>query len=91
MLKAAIVAFVLVFAPLNAARAQDTLTVEAVNGSDPTLCAEKDNVYLKLHSGDVRRFTIEAQHPAYIGTIVQDRWAPDFTSCDMSKDPSFKF
>ena len=39
----------------------------------------------------MRRFTIEAQHPAYIGTIVQDRWAPDFTNCDMSKDPSFKF
>ena len=26
-----------------------------------------------------------------MGTIVVDRWAPDFTHCDMSKDPSFKF
>jgi hypothetical protein len=73
------------------AQSTDSLTVEAVSGSEPTLCAEKDNVYLKLHSGDVRRFTVEAVHPAYIGTVVVDRWAPDFTSCDMSKDPSFPF
>jgi hypothetical protein len=26
-----------------------------------------------------------------VGTVVIDRWAPDFTSCDMSKDPSFPF
>jgi hypothetical protein len=73
------------------AQSTDSVTVDVVNGSEPTLCAEKDNVYLKLHSGDVRRFTVEAVHPAYIGTVVVDRWAPDFTSCDMSKDPSFQF
>ena len=39
----------------------------------------------------MRRFTIEATHPAYMGTIVKDRWAPDFTHCDMSNDPAFKF
>jgi hypothetical protein len=76
---------------LGAAKAADALAVEAVNGSEPTLCAEKDNVYLKLHSGEARRFTVEAVHPSYIGTIVVDRWAPDFTNCDMSSDPSFKF
>ena len=69
----------------------DALTVDAVNASEPTLCAEKDNVYLKLQSAAVRRFTVEAAHPAYIGTIVADRWAPDFTNCDMSKDPVFRF
>ena len=63
----------------------------SVNASEPTLCAEKDNVYLKLQSGEARRFTVEAVHPAYMGTIVVDRWAPDFTNCDMSKDPAFKF
>jgi hypothetical protein len=26
-----------------------------------------------------------------MGTIVADRWAPDFTNCDMSNDPSYKF
>jgi hypothetical protein len=39
---------------------------------------------VKLQSPEVRRFTVEAVHPAYIGTIVADRWAPDFTNCDMS-------
>ena len=73
------------------ARAADALAVDVVNGSEPTLCAETDNVYLKLQSAEARRFTIEAVHPAYVGTIVKDQWAPDFTNCDMSNDPSFKF
>jgi hypothetical protein len=75
----------------NAAYSGDALAVEAINASEPTLCAEKDNVYVKLQSAAVRRFTVEAVHPAYIGTIVTDRWAPDFTHCDMSSDPVFKF
>jgi hypothetical protein len=73
------------------ARAADALAVDVINASEPTLCAEKDNVYLKLQSGEARRFTVEAAHPAYMGTIVKDRWAPDFTHCDMSNDPAFKF
>jgi membrane-bound inhibitor of C-type lysozyme len=73
-----------------AARAADQLAVEVINESEPTLCAEKDNVYLKLQSQETRRFTVEAVHPAYAGTIVVDRFAPDFTNCDMSNDPVFK-
>src|SRR5881394_576589 len=73
------------------ARAADSLAVDVINASEPTLCAEKDNVYLKLQSAAARRFTVEAAHPAYVGTIVKDQWAPDFASCDMSSDPSFKF
>ncbi len=73
------------------AGAADTLAVDVVNASEPTLCAEKDNVYLKLQSAQTRRFTIEAVHPAYIGSIVVDRWAPDFIQCDMAGDPAFKF
>jgi len=69
----------------------DGLDVEVINASEPTLCAEKDNVYLKLISSETRRFTVEARHPAYIGTIVVDRWAPDFTDCDMSNDPVHTF
>jgi hypothetical protein len=76
---------------LDAAGAADALAVDVINASEPTLCAEKDNVYLKLQSREARRFTVEAAHPAYIGSIVVDRWAPDFTSCDMSNDPAFKF
>jgi len=73
-----------------AARAADALAVDVTNESEPTLCAEKDNVYLKLQSAEARRFTVEAVHPAYAGTIVVDRFAPDFTKCDMSNDPVFK-
>ena len=75
----------------TAAPATDLLAVDAINASEPTLCAEKDNVYVKLQSAEARRFTVEAAHPAYIGTIVADRWAPDFTHCDMSNDPVFRF
>ena len=77
-----------------AAQPQDAkgpLAVAVRNSSEPTLCAEKDNVYLKLESAAARSFVIEAVHPAYIGTIVVDRWAPDFTNCDMSNDPVFNF
>ncbi|MCZ7659601.1 MAG: hypothetical protein M5U07_17865 [Xanthobacteraceae bacterium] len=72
------------------AQAADELAVSVVNGSEPTLCAEVDNVHLKLVSGEVRRFTVEAEHPAHVGTIVVDRWAPDFRNCDMSDDPVHK-
>jgi len=83
--------FALALLGAPAAHAADALAVDVVNASEPTLCAEKDNVYLKLQSGEARRFTVTAAHPAYIGTIMQDRWAPDFIHCDMSNDPSFKF
>ena len=69
----------------------DDLAVDVVNATVPTLCAEKDNVTLKLLSADVRRFTIEAVHPAFMGTIVVDSAAPDLHNCDLSGDPAFKF
>jgi hypothetical protein len=69
-------------------RAADAVAVNVDNASTPTLCAETDNVYLKLASSAVRRFTVEAVHPAYAGTIVADRTAPDFRHCDMSADPA---
>jgi hypothetical protein len=83
--------FLALLAAGEAACAGDALAVDVINASEPTLCAEKDNVYLKLQSTEARRFTIEVVHPAYAGTIVTDRWAPDFTHCDMSSDPAFKF
>ena len=77
--------------PPTAAKSAEPLAVDVINASEPTLCAEKDNVYLKLQSAEARRFTVEAVHPAYVGTILVDRWAPDFTNCDMSNDPVFHF
>ena len=82
---------VLLLLGASSARAADALSVDVINASTPTLCAETDNVYLKLQSAETRRFTVEAAHPAYVGAIVKDQWAPDFTGCDMSSDPSFKF
>jgi hypothetical protein len=81
----------LLFALTGTTRAADALAVEIVNASEPTLCAEKDNVYLKMQSAEARRFTVEAVHPAYAGTILMDRFAPDFAKCDMTNDPVFKF
>jgi hypothetical protein len=72
------------------ASAPDDLAVDIVNASTPTLCAETDNVYLKLVSAEARRFTIEAVHPAYMGTIVVEHAAPDFRHCDMAGDPVFR-
>jgi hypothetical protein len=79
----------LVFAPASATE-ERSMNVDIVNESEPTLCAEKDNIYLKLVAPGVRRFAIEAVHPAYMGTIVADRAAPDFRNCDMSGDPVHK-
>ena len=74
---------------VRAALAADEHSVRVSNRSEPVLCAEKDNVDVRLASDRVRSFRVQAVHPAYIGSIVSDRWAPDFTSCDMSSDPSF--
>jgi hypothetical protein len=68
--------------------AADDVVVDVQNASEPTLCAEKDNVYLKLASPEVRQFKIEAVHPNYIGTIVVDRSAFDLHNCpDLAAAP----
>jgi hypothetical protein len=64
----------------------DEIAVDVVNASEPTLCAETDNVYLKLVSGEARGLTIEAVHPAYAGTITVDNAAPDFRNCALAPD-----
>lgn len=65
--------------------------VEIVNASTPTRCAEEDNVYIKLQGERVRQFRIEARHPAYIGSIVTDRWDPDFANCNMPAAAAYPF
>lgn len=66
-------------------------TVDFVNDSQPTRCAEEDNVYVKLAGPDISAFRIRAEHPPYVAEITTDLTAPDFTACDMSNDPSFTF
>jgi len=60
--------------------------VQAINKSEPTLCAEHDNVQIDLKSADVRHFSIEAHHPAYIATITKERAAFDLTHCTFRQD-----
>ena len=83
----AAIAFALVTATSLAAA--DEIATEAVNHTTPTLCAESDNVDIRLSSSSVRRFRITAVHPPYIGALAVDRTEPDFTGCDMSSDPVF--
>ena len=40
---------------VSAAHAADDLAVDVQNASEPTLCAEKDNVYPKLTAPEVRQ------------------------------------
>jgi len=86
MRRVSLCALALLFA--TATQAADDLAVDVQNASEPTLCAEKDNIYLKLASPDVRGFKIEAVHPNYIGTIVVDRSAFDLHNCpDLAAAP----
>src|SRR3954465_11239087 len=68
-------------APLPFAASAADLAVEVTNASEQVACAEKDNVTINLASPEVRRFRIEAVHPAYAGALRDDRFAPDFTAC----------
>ena len=74
--------------PPRRAQSPEPLAVEVTNASEPVLCAEKDNVTLNLASKDVRRFRIEAAHPAYIGTIQRDSFEADWTGCTAPGDPN---
>jgi len=65
----------------------EPLAVEVTNASEPVLCAEKDNVTINFASKDVRRFRIEAAHPAYIGTLQRDSFEADWTGCTAPGDP----
>jgi hypothetical protein len=59
------------------------LAVEVTNASTSEACAEKDNVIVNFASANVRRFRIEAAHPAYIGSVGADRREANWTDCDI--------
>lgn len=77
--------------PFASALAQpdEELQVRVENHSVPELCAEKDNIELDLISQRVRRMRVQAVHPSYINMIGSDRWAPEWSHCDLSHDPKF--
>ena len=87
-LRAFVIPLSLVCSALPALATGD-VAVEVKNESEPVLCAEKDNVTIKAISPEVRRFQIEAAHPAYIAGLLRDNWDADWTACDMKGDPSF--
>ncbi|MEI7444461.1 MAG: hypothetical protein WCK28_06185, partial [Burkholderiales bacterium] len=66
-------------------------TVEFIDASHPTRCAEEDNVHVPIRGEGIASFRIAAEHPPYVASIVEDSTAPDFTDCDMSNDPVFRF
>jgi hypothetical protein len=61
-----------------------------LNRSEPVLCAEKDNIDIRMAHEAVRSFRVQAIHPAYIGGLVADNFAADWTNCDFTADPAFK-
>ncbi len=75
-------------AAATAQNAAEELAVDVGNHSEPVLCAEKDNIYLSFRTPALRSLRIQAVHPAYIGALVADRSAPDWTSCDIPITPS---
>ncbi len=79
------------FASAAGAATLDGLAVDVTNTSEPVLCAEKDNVAINFASPEIKHFQIEAVHPAYMGSLRQDRWEPDWTACeDISEETSTK-
>jgi len=79
------------FASATGAATLDGLAVTVTNTSEPVLCAEKDNVAINFAAPEVKHFQIEAVHPAYMGSLRQDRWEPDWTPCeDISEETSAK-
>lgn len=63
------------------------VTVEVTNASEAESCAEKDNVTIYFTAPAVRRFRIEAAHPAYISGVHDERREPDWTDCDIEPPP----
>ena len=74
-------------APSLHAQPAKEVAVDVTNTSEPVLCAEKDNVTVNLASRDVRRFSIEAVHPAYMGSLQRDNFEADWTGCTAPDDP----
>lgn len=74
----------------------EPMTVDVVNASYPTRCAEEDNVYVKLYGDGLRSLRIEARNPVYMKDVKVDSYGPDFSGCNFDgnshpTDPKFTF
>lgn len=81
----------IVLAVTTCSGATQPVPVNAIDASEPTQCAETDNVYIRFVSPSVRRFTVEARHPHYLRQLTSEDKTPDFRNCDMGNDPMFHF
>ncbi len=88
--KSATLAAAFCIAAFGGTAVADPVAVEVTNASEPVLCAEKDNVTLAFASSIVKKFRVEAAHPAYITALGRDSFEADWTACDMKSDPAFK-
>lgn len=87
---AVLLALALASSAALAADAPDEAWVE--NRSEPTKCAEFDNVYYTLTNPKVGRFEIETSAPVYLPDLKEDSTGPDFANCEaMKDDPKHKF
>lgn len=91
LLAALVLASALPGAGVRAADAEPgTAWVE--NHSEPTDCAEFDNVYYTLSDQRVRAFQIDVSAPVYLNDLKTDDTAPNFANCEaMKDDPKNKF
>lgn len=67
--------------------AAEPVGVTVRNESVAATCAETDNVTLALVADNLEGFRITARHPAYAAMLQADSTAPDFETCDFSRDP----
>jgi len=64
-----------------------------INATRTTLCAEEDNVYVKLAGEGLVGMRIEARQPPYISQLTVDDSKADFTDCNFkqSENPVYHF
>lgn len=87
---AALLAIPSAWAPAFADDAGRAALVE--NKSEPTLCAEFDNVYYTFTNPKVTKFSLDVSAPVYLPDMKEDSTGPDFANCEaMKDDPKHKF
>jgi hypothetical protein len=85
-------ALVLGVALAGPAAAQEPDAAWVQNRSDPTTCAEFDNVYYTFANPKVRSFRIDVSAPVYLDDLKTDSTGPDFANCEaMKDDPKHRF
>ncbi|MCU0839628.1 MAG: hypothetical protein MUE49_13030 [Rhodospirillales bacterium] len=90
-MRAGLVAFAATIAGLLAPVARADMSVAVTGASRPTVCAEEDNITVRLAGDGVGALSITALHPAYAAAVIEDSTAPDFAGCDFSADPAYAF